>query len=143
MNRRDFIIMSASALAAGTAGSCVPRRQATRPATADTQAQMTRYFLTILDGFLRSARETSSDYTVCDLPGGTKIKSCCTPSGKSFTPVARMLPAIARVSSLRRGFSSHVAAAAEPAVEVCQKVATETTRLTVRTAERHAINHHR
>ena len=63
---------------------------------------MTRYFLTILAGFLRNARATSADYTVCDLPGGTKIEGCCTPSGKTFTSVSRMLPAMAEFAAVER-----------------------------------------
>ena len=56
---------------------------------------MTDYFLTVLRGFLHNARQTCADYTVCDLPGGKKLEGCCTPSGKTFTSVARMLPAMA------------------------------------------------
>ena len=94
MNRRDFLILSASGLAAGTVGSCASR-QAPRFAATDTQARLTDYFLTILAGFLRNARATSPHYTVCDFPAGTKLDGCCTPSGKTYTSVARMLPAMA------------------------------------------------
>lgn len=52
------------------------------------------YFLQILRGFYKNARATSKDYVVCDYPDGTKIKTCCTPSGKTYVSVARMLPAM-------------------------------------------------
>jgi len=54
-----------------------------------------QYFLQLLTGFLKNAAATSPDYTVCDYPEGTKLKSCCTPSGKTYVSVARMLPAMA------------------------------------------------
>jgi hypothetical protein len=53
------------------------------------------FFREILDGYLRNARRTSSSYAVCDFPGGTKIRSCVTPGGKTYVSVARMLPAMA------------------------------------------------
>ncbi len=60
---------------------------------------MNQYFLTILAGFLRNARATSPGYTACDFPDGTKLAGCCTPSGKTFTSVARMLPAMAEFAA--------------------------------------------
>jgi len=53
------------------------------------------FFKEILDGYLRNAKATSSSYAVCDFPGGTKVKSCLTPGGKTYVSVARMLPALA------------------------------------------------
>lgn len=53
------------------------------------------YFLEILKGFLRNARKTSDSFAVCDFPQGTLLKSCCTPNGKTYVSVARMMPAIA------------------------------------------------
>ncbi|HXG56913.1 MAG TPA: DUF2264 domain-containing protein [Vicinamibacterales bacterium] len=95
MNRRDFLLASASALAAGAALPAALRGQ-TRPAHAlATQARIAEYFRSILAGFLRNARATGADFAVCDFPGGRKIRSCCTPSGKTYTSVARMLPALA------------------------------------------------
>lgn len=95
MNRRDFLLASASALAGGTVlpggigGQVFPAKRLA------TQPQIAEYFRTILAGFLRNARATSADYTVCDFPQGKKLTSCCTPSGKTYTSVARMLPALA------------------------------------------------
>jgi hypothetical protein len=101
MKRRDFLVLSASALGAGTLSSCVSRRQVERLQARDDKALMTGYFLTILCGFLRNARATSPYYTVCDFPGGTKIAGCCTPSGKTYVSVARMLPALAEYVAAR------------------------------------------
>jgi hypothetical protein len=53
------------------------------------------FFREILDGYLRNARATSPSYAVCDFPGGTKLRSCVTPGGKTYVSVARMLPAMA------------------------------------------------
>ena len=52
------------------------------------------YFQLIVDGFRRNARATSPDLVACDFAEGTKLKSCCTPSGKTYVSVARMLPAL-------------------------------------------------
>ena len=95
MNRRDFLVVSASALAAGAALPRGIRGQVSLASSPDAQAQLAEYFRTILAGFLRNARATSADYTACDFAEGTKIKTCCTPSGKTYTSVARMLPALA------------------------------------------------
>jgi hypothetical protein len=52
------------------------------------------FFREILDGYLRNCRATSNSYAVCDFPGGTKLKNCMTPGGKTYVSVARMLPAM-------------------------------------------------
>jgi hypothetical protein len=57
--------------------------------------QFDAYFLELLGGFLVNAKRTNPDYVVCDYPDGTKLQSCCTPSGKSYVSVARMVPAMA------------------------------------------------
>jgi hypothetical protein len=103
MNRRAFLIATAAALAGGSA-IVGGQATATAPAVpAAPEAQFDRYVLPILHGFLRNARATSPDYVVCDYPDGTKLKSCCTPSGKTYVSVARMLPPI--VEWLRAGRS--------------------------------------
>jgi hypothetical protein len=92
MHRRDFLKASSAALAAGVffrpsfAG-------ATRPLA--PFEIFDPYFLPLLGGFLTNAKNTAPDYVVCDYPNGTKLKSCCTPSGKTYVSVARMLPAMA------------------------------------------------
>lgn len=95
LKRRQFLALSATVLGAGTLASCVSRRQMEQMQPRHPSDLMTGYFLTILCGFLRNARATSPDYTVCDFPGGTKLAGCCTPSGKTYVSVARMLPALA------------------------------------------------
>ncbi|HZZ44797.1 MAG TPA: DUF2264 domain-containing protein [Tepidisphaeraceae bacterium] len=91
MNRRDFLKSTAAAVAATTCASGF-----VAPVFAESAPDpLIQYFLTILDGFLKNARATSATYTVCDFPQGTKLAATLTPSGKSYVPVARMLPAIA------------------------------------------------
>src|SRR5687767_2219518 len=93
MNRREFIKRSSmlaapfvlppfSVLAAEAGGSATP------------QAAVDRYFLQILDGFLRNAVRTGPGFAVCDFPEGTIVKSCQTPSNHGYVSVARMLPAM-------------------------------------------------
>src|SRR5947209_7220451 len=88
MQRREFLkITAAGAIAIGT-----------RPTFAQAKAPheaFDNYFLTILNGFLRSAQATSADFVACDFPQGRKLRGCMTPSGKTYTSVARMLPAMA------------------------------------------------
>src|SRR3954471_6894409 len=55
----------------------------------------------IIAGFLRNAEATSKEFVVCDYPGGTKLKSCCTPSGKTYVSVARMLPVLVESADRR------------------------------------------
>jgi len=83
MRRRDFLKVSAGAIAGAVMGPRVAAGQATTAASAMSSYDMVEsYFLKILGGFLKNAAATSSDYTVCDFPEGTKLGSCCTPSGK-------------------------------------------------------------
>src|SRR3954447_4703944 len=104
MKRRDFLKLAAAAAVSSRAmplfGQVVSSAAATAPATAPHQ-QFDRYFIPIVEGFLRNARATSPDYVVCDYPDGTKLKSCCNPAGKTYVSVARMLPAM--VEWLRAG----------------------------------------
>ncbi len=95
MDRRGFLIASASMLGSPKGLDYISR--ALIPS--GTRAQLTGYFHAIAGGFLRHAKATSGDYTVCDFPQGTKIKSCLTPSGKTYTSVARMLPALAEYAA--------------------------------------------
>src|SRR5436309_1433515 len=101
MNRRQFLQFSAAALA-GSALIAPTFAGQTPAGAAGDQTQFDRYFLPILQGFLKNARATASDYVVCDYPDGTKLKSCCTPSGKTYVSVARMLPALAEWRSTGR-----------------------------------------
>src|SRR5437016_582893 len=94
MNRRQFLQFSAAALA-GSALIAPTFAGQTSAGAAGDQTQFDRYFLPILQGFLKNARATASDYVVCDYPDGTKLKSCCTPGGKTYVSVARMLPPMA------------------------------------------------
>lgn len=89
--RREFFKVSIGALAASCLGT-----HAGLPQSVVAPGKTIRdFFLQILVGFLKSAAATSPEYTVCDFPGGTKLKGCCTPSGKTYVSVARMLPAMA------------------------------------------------
>lgn len=54
-----------------------------------------RYFLEILEGYLRNARRTSPSMAVCDFEGGTILKGAAGKSGKTYDSVTRMLPAMA------------------------------------------------
>ena len=58
-------------------------------------APLSSMFEKVVRGFLRNAQATSPSYAVCDLPGGTKLKSCVAKSGKTYIGIARMLPALA------------------------------------------------
>jgi len=89
LNRREFICLSAAA------ASFAVESPFLRAANNDSAATIDFYFLQILDGFLRNARKTSDSFAVCDFPQGTLLKSCITPSGKTFVSVARMMPALA------------------------------------------------
>src|SRR6478672_11978760 len=98
MNRRAFLKLSAATVV----GSLLPfpRR--------DSMAQGIKphhlfddYFLTITRGFLKNALASGRDFVTCDFPEGTKLKTCCTSSGKTYTSVSRMLPAIAEFVAAR------------------------------------------
>src|SRR5215212_4804155 len=98
MNRREFL--KASAALAGLSAFRWP--EIARAAEIRAQHRVfDQYFLPITQGFLKNARKTSSDFVACDFPGGTMLKGCCTPSGKTYTSVARMLPAIAEFVAAR------------------------------------------
>ena len=90
MNRRDFL----KTAAAVTSTSLLPRCFAGLAAAA--QGDDDFHFTQILDGYLRNLERTTPDsFAVCDFPEGTMLKSCLTPSGKTYISVARMLPAMA------------------------------------------------
>src|SRR4051794_34198724 len=88
MKRRDFLKVSALVLT----GACAARHHKPAAKPIESNNPFDHYFLTILDGFTKNALATAPDYVVCDFPEGTKLKSCCTPSGKTYVSVARMLP---------------------------------------------------
>src|SRR5205085_10750210 len=95
MNRRHFLKLSAAFAGLMTfrlSGADVP---------IEPHRAFDDYFLQITRGFLRNARKTSNDFVACDFPEGMKLKGCCTPSGKTYTSVARMLPAIAEFIASR------------------------------------------
>jgi len=102
MNRRRFLQLLIASTASA-AGGC--HRQ-TNPATSiasttDARQLFDSYFLTIYEGFLKNARDTSPSLAVCDFPAGTKLKTCCNPAGHTYTSVSRMLPAMAEWSLAR------------------------------------------
>lgn len=84
MRRREYLKTCGAALAASWLDAA--------PAPA---AAFDRYFLAILDGYVRNARRTSDSFAVCDFPDGTILKNCTAKSGKTYVSVARMLPAMA------------------------------------------------
>lgn len=93
MNRREFL--KASSVAAGAfAWSPVKLLAEDTVGSATPQAAVDRYFLQILDGFLRNAIRTGPGFAVCDYPEGTIVKTCQTPSDHGYVAVARMLPAM-------------------------------------------------
>ena len=102
MNRREFLQAAAIAGGAIVGGCAVSQNSVKRQAQIAHETQFDGYFVPILRGFLKNAKATSSDYVACDYPDGTKLKSCCTPSGKTYVSVARMLPAMAEWMSTGR-----------------------------------------
>ena len=64
------------------------------PASQPFVNEVDRFAKSILRGFFQNALATSPDLIVCDYPGGTKLKGCCTPSGKTYVSVARTLPVL-------------------------------------------------
>ena len=88
MHRRDYLRSCAAGLAAAwlRPGSLV---------AGDPTTVFDRYFIEVLEGFLRNARRTSPSFAVCDFPDGTILKNCVAKSGKTYIGVARMLPAMA------------------------------------------------
>src|SRR5438552_3778733 len=91
MNRRQLLKL----LAGSVVATCIAPRSLVVAQTAPASDFIEDFFLQILRGFLKNAAATSKDFTVCDYPDGTKLKGCCTPSGKTYVSVARMLPAMA------------------------------------------------
>jgi hypothetical protein len=83
IGRRGFLRL-ATGLALAT-----HRARAAEPPFAD------RYFLPILEGFLRNAVLTSDSFAVCDFPDGTKLPGAVAASGKTYDSVSRMMPAVA------------------------------------------------
>src|SRR6184192_4123057 len=102
MNRREFLQAAAIAGGAIVGGCAVSQNSVKRQAAGTPYTQFDQYFVPILEGFLKNAKATAPDYVVCDYPEGTKLKSCCTPSGKTYVSVARMLPALAEWMSTGR-----------------------------------------
>jgi hypothetical protein len=80
LTRRDFLATAAAPLAGAAAG----------PHTI-----LDRYWLPVLDGFLRNAARTSPSFAVCDFPDGTILKGSTGKSGKTYDSVTRMMPALA------------------------------------------------
>lgn len=91
MNRRQFLKSSLTTAAVLTAAPF--NSFATTPA-APRNTAFDKYFFDIYAGFIKNGRATGPDYVVCDYKDGTKLKGCCTPSGKTYVSVARMLPAM-------------------------------------------------
>ncbi|MEO6434524.1 MAG: hypothetical protein ABIP55_02030, partial [Tepidisphaeraceae bacterium] len=87
MNRRYFLQLAAVALA-GTQTLPLFGQSTTTTATDSAREELEGYFGQIVEGFLRNARATSPELVVCDFPEGTKLKGCCTPSGKTYVSVA-------------------------------------------------------
>lgn len=124
MNRREFLKRSSvvaaaapfgleplGALAEGAAGSAKP------------QAAAERYFLQILDGFLRNAIKTGPGFAVCDFPEGTIVRSCQTPSNHGYVAVARMLPAMTEWVAAKKQPATFKIGDAEIALEdVCLQI---------------------
>src|SRR5438477_6485595 len=101
MRRRRFL-----QIAAACAGSCAlgwPRMGIAAETGLEPHRVFDRYFLEITRGFLRNALRTGPDFDTCDFPDGTKLKGCCTPSGRTYTSLARTLPAIAEFVVARPG----------------------------------------
>jgi hypothetical protein len=105
IERRSFLAMLAAA-GAGVVGwpsiGCAQTATTSTSEAAPAERPATiveGYFRKILAGFVKNAAATSTDrsFAVCDFPGGTKLKTCCTPSGKTYVSVARMLPAMAEM----------------------------------------------
>ncbi len=64
-------------------------------ARAESGSPFDRYFLPILEGYLRNCLRTSPSFAVCDFPDGTILPASVGRSGKTYDSVSRMLPAIA------------------------------------------------
>jgi hypothetical protein len=78
----------------------VTRRQLLLSPAAAALAQpqstsLDRYFLPVLEGYVRNCRRTSPSWAVCDFEDGLILKNSVARSGKTYDSVTRMLPAIA------------------------------------------------
>jgi hypothetical protein len=92
VNRRQFMqVVAATFATPALAQTSGPWKIARPQSLQELSRDMAQ---SLFAGFLRNAAATSPDYVVCDYPGGTKLKGCCTPSGKTYVSVARMLPAL-------------------------------------------------
>jgi hypothetical protein len=91
VNRRQFMQLVAAALATPALGQAIGQVKVAEQTLQELAGEMRQ---SLIAGFLRNAAASSSDYAVCDYPGGTKLKGCCTPFGKTYVSVARMLPAL-------------------------------------------------
>jgi hypothetical protein len=80
ITRRNFLAAAAAPLAG---------------APAAPHTILDRYWLPILDGFLRNAAKTSPSFAVCDFPDGTILRGSVGKSGKTYDSVTRMMPALA------------------------------------------------
>jgi hypothetical protein len=108
MNRREFLALTAMTMA-GCSNRDPSRITLPGPSSEEyflARNGFDRYFLDIYSGFAKNAHATfggaeACDYTVCDYADGTKLKSCCTPSGKTYVSVARMLPSMAEYAASR------------------------------------------
>ena len=89
MNRREFLKLS-SAVAVPLVFQplqALAQQPATNAAVAPSQA-FDRYFLQILDGFLRNAIRTGPGFAAVDFPDGTIVKTChSTPMSSDFQSV--------------------------------------------------------
>jgi len=92
MNRREFLAFTSAIV-------ILPNLDANAQSS-EPHEIFDSYFRQIFDGFMKNA---SPDLAVCDFPEGTKIKSCLTPSGKSYVSIARMLPAMTEWTLSGRG----------------------------------------
>lgn len=88
MNRRQILKLALLPVAEPLAGAC-------GSAPAPGGQAFDRFFLPILRGFLRNSIRTSTSYAVCDFPQGTILRATVAKSGRTYTSVSRMLPAIA------------------------------------------------
>lgn len=82
LTRRDVLTLGGAAALA-------------RGARADSASPFDRYFVPILEGYLRNCLHTSASFAVCDFPDGTVLPASVGRSGKTYDSVSRMLPAIA------------------------------------------------
>jgi hypothetical protein len=103
MHRRAFLKVTAAATTAALT-SCSSQSTPSRRSSAPTSPPPDDFhFLEILDGYLRNLeRTTANSFAVCDFPDGTMLKSCLTPSGKTYISTARMLPAMAEYVHAKR-----------------------------------------